>query len=123
MGTSLPFVILTTGPTSNKPQEWSSSSLSLLPSLSPPWLKTKREVHNLMLRLKLEPDILAMAMDTMDTQSWEVDITTPTMAMHMLATHTTLDMVDTDPMDVTDTDASSETERTRFCEEFSIMFL
>ena len=56
-----------------------------------------------------------MAMDTMDTQSWEVDIITPTMAMLMLATHTTLDMVDTDLMDVTDTDASSETERTRFC--------
>ena len=56
-----------------------------------------------------------MAMDTMDTQSWEVDITTPTMAMLMLATHTTLDMVDTDPMDVTDMDVSSETERTRFC--------
>ena len=57
-----------------------------------------------------------MAMDTMDTQSWEVDITTPTMDMLMLATHTTLDMVDTDPMDVTDMDVSSETERTRFCQ-------
>ena len=56
-----------------------------------------------------------MAMDTMDTQSWEVDITTPTMAMPMLATHTTPDMVDTDHMDVMDTDVSSETERTRFC--------
>ena len=51
----------------------------------------------------------------MDTQSWEVDITTPTMDMLMLATHTTLDMVDTDLMDVTDMDVSSETERTRFC--------
>merc|ERR1712029_233543 len=116
MGTSLPFVISTTGPTSNKPQELSSSSLSLLPSLSPPWLKTRRVVLNLMLMLKLEPDILAMAMDTMDTQSLEVDITTPTMDMLMLATHTTLDMVDTDPMDVTDMDVSSETERTRFCQ-------
>merc|ERR1712012_1452294 len=116
MGTSLPFVILTTGPTSNKPQEWSSSSLSLLPSLLPPWLKTRRVVHNPMLMLKLEPDILAMAMDTMDTQSWEVDITTPTMDMLMFATHTTLDMGDTDHMDVTDMDVSSETERTRFCQ-------
>merc|ERR1711862_29287 len=115
MGTSLPYVISTTGPTSNKPQEWSSSSLSLPPSLSPPWLKTKRVVLNLMLMLKLEPDILAMDMDTMDTQSWEVDIITPTMAMLMLATHTTPDMVDTDHMDVMDTDVSSETERTRFC--------
>merc|ERR1712211_83847 len=114
MGTSLPFVS-TTGPTSNKPQECSSSSLSLPPSLSPPWLKTKRVVLNLMLMLKLEPDILAMDMDTMDTQSWEVDIITPTMAMLMLATHTTPDMVDTDHMDVMDTDVSSETERTRFC--------
>merc|ERR1712029_290050 len=112
-GTSLPFVDPTTGPTSNKPQELSSSLLSLLPSLSPPWLKTRRVVHNPMLMLKLEPDILAM--DTMDTQSWEVDITTPTMAMLMLATHTTLDMADTDPMDVTDMDVSSETEGTRFC--------
>merc|ERR1711862_697306 len=88
--------------------------LSLLPSLSPPWLKTRRVVLNLMLMLKLEPDILAT--DTMDTQSWEVDITTPTMAMPMLATHTTPDMVDTDLMDVTDMDVSSETERTRFCQ-------
>merc|ERR1711862_31633 len=53
--------------------------------------------------------------DTMDTQSWEVDIITPTMAMLMLATYTTPDMVDTDHMDVMDTDVSSETERTRFC--------
>merc|ERR1711963_132654 len=116
MGTSLPFVNSTTGPTSNKPQERSSSSLSLLPSLLPPWLRAKRVVHNLMLMLKLEPDTLAMAMDTMDTQSWEVDITTPTMDMLMLATHTTLDMADTDHMDVTDMDVSSETERTRFCQ-------
>merc|ERR1711862_1047834 len=79
--------------------------LSLPPSLSPPWLKTKRVVLNLMLMLKLEPDILAM----------DVDIITPTMAMLMLATHTTPDMVDTDHMDVMDTDVSSETERTRFC--------
>merc|ERR1711862_818880 len=121
MGTSLPYVISTTGPTSNKPQEWSSSSLSLLPSLSPPWLKTRRVVLNLMLMLKLEPDILAMDTDTMDTQSWEVDITTPTMAMPMLATHTTPDMVDTDLMDLTDMDVSSETERTRFCQQKKIL--
>merc|ERR1712126_388044 len=111
---SLPSVV-STRQQPTKPQQWSSSSLSLLQSLPPPWLRTRRVVLNLMLMLKLEPDILAMDMDIMDTQSWELVTTTLTTATLMLATPTTLvmDMAVTDHMDVMDMDASSETERTR----------
>lgn len=68
-----------------------------------------------------------MDMDIMDTQSWELVTTTLTTAMLMPATPTTLvmDMEVTDHMDVMDTDASSETERTRLLiprKNLSILF-